>query len=232
MHAIWWPVFDISAAPEIGAVRDALARLHEYQLAIFVSAHAVSATRSMLATEWPVGTMLGAVGNSTREAIDAQIRPPAGSIVISPQERQESGSETFWDAWQRSGHRARRVLLLRAEQGRSWLIERFAESGARVDAVAAYTRRPHPLAVEDRVRLQQWIAGASKAAIVFSSTEAIAALDVQVGPNARSWLRAGTAVACHPRIAQHLKANGYTRVLDATYDDDSIIAKLESIRAS
>ena len=38
------------------------ARLADYQLAIFVSANAVSATRALMPTPWPASTMIGAVG--------------------------------------------------------------------------------------------------------------------------------------------------------------------------
>ena len=75
----------------------------------------------------------------------------------------------------------------------------------------------------------EWIAADERPAIVFSSTEAVAALDRQVDSAAQAWLRNGVAIACHPRIAEQLLSNGYARVLNATFDDDSIIAKLESI---
>ena len=228
-RALWWPAFDIGAAPDVGRARTTLARLADYQLAIFVSAHAVRGARMLLEGAWPAGTLIGAVGASTRAAIEAELQPDPSLVVTTPGDDQQSGSEAFWQAWAAAGHRAGRVLILRAEDGRSWLGERFGEHGAKVDAIAVYTRRPHPLAPGELQQLQQLIADDKRPAIIFSSTEAVEAIDQQVDSTARAWLRAGTAIACHPRIADQLLSNGYKRVVDATFDDDSIIAKLESI---
>ena len=122
--------------------------------------------------------------------------------------------------------------MLRAEDGRSWLSERFEEKGARVDAVAVYSRSLRRPSADELQRLQNWIAADEKPATVFSSTEAVAALDRQVDRRHAAWLRTGIAIACHPRIADQLLSNGYERVVDATFDDDSIVATLESIELS
>ena len=107
--------------------------------------------------------------------------------------------------------------------------ERFAEQGAKVDAVAVYSRRPHCPSSDELQRLHQLAAANEQPATIFSSTEAVAAIDHQIDPAAQAWLRKGIAIACHPRIAAQLSSNGYARVLNATFDDDSIIAQLESI---
>lgn len=226
-RAVRWPAFDIAAAPDIAIARAVLARLADYDLAIFVSANAVRAARPLLGDAWPAGTIIGAVGASTRAAIEAEVNPK--TTVIAPDDENEAGSEAFWAAWQATARQAERVLILRAEAGRDWLAERFADNGAQVDAVAVYSRRPHRLSAEDQAQLSEWIADDVRPAIVFSSSEAIAALDQQVGAAGRAWLRSGTAIASHARIAQQLTIGGYARVLRATFDDDSIIAKLESI---
>lgn len=228
-RAIWWPAFDIAAAPDFAAASAALARLTDYDLAIFVSVNAVRAVQPLLSGGWPVNTVIGAVGASTRAAVESELSPDARAALIAPDDDSEGGSEAFWAAWQATGRRAERVLLLRAEEGRDWLAERFVESGARVDAVAVYARRPLQLPAEEVAQLRAWIAADAPPVIVFSSSEAIAALDGQVGSEGSTWLRAGIAIASHARIAQQLVASGYSRVLNATFDDDSIIAKLESM---
>ena len=118
---------------------------------------------------------------------------------------------------------------MRAEDGRNWLSERFAEQGARVDAVAVYSRRLHRRRRTNCSSCSNGSRRTNEPAIVFSSTEAVAALDQQVDSAEQAWLRNGIAIACHPRIAEQLLSNGYARVLNATFDDDSIVAQLESI---
>ena len=57
-HALWWPAFDIGAAPDVDHARTVLGRLSEYQLAIFVSPHAVRGARTFLPGAWPAGTRI------------------------------------------------------------------------------------------------------------------------------------------------------------------------------
>ena len=228
-RAWWWPVFDIGAAPDAQRARTTLARLTDYDLAIFVSANAVRAAQPLLSSAWPSGTMIGAVGASTRAALEADLKPPSSSVVSAQDEDQQSGSEAFWRAWQASKQRAYRVLIVRAEDGRNWLGERFEEQGAQVDAIAVYSRRLRRPTADELKRLHESVAADEKLAIVFTSTEAVAALDRQVDAAAQAWLRNGVAIACHPRIAEQLLSNGYGRVFNATFDDDSIVAQLESI---
>ena len=58
-RAWWWPAFDIGAAPDAQRARATLARLADYDLAIFVSANAVRAAQPLLSGAWPSGTMIG-----------------------------------------------------------------------------------------------------------------------------------------------------------------------------
>ena len=56
-RALWWPAFDIDAAQDVERARAALTRLADYDLAIFVSVHAVRAVRPLSEGAWPSGTM-------------------------------------------------------------------------------------------------------------------------------------------------------------------------------
>ncbi len=228
-RACWWPAFDIGEAPDPLHARAILARLGDYDLAIFVSATAVRAAQPLLSGAWPSGTMIGAVGASTRAAVEAELKPPQGVLVSAADEDQQSGSEAFWRAWLATDRRAHRVLLVRAQDGRNWLNERFAQQGAQVETVAVYSRVLHRPSSDELRNLRESIGAGEKPAVVFSSTEAVTALDRQVDAAAQAWLRNGVAIACHPRIAEQLLSNGYARVFNATFDDDSIVAQLESI---
>ena len=225
----WWPAFDIGDAPDPIHAREVLGRLSGYDLAIFVSASSVRAAQRLLGSPWPTGTLIGAVGASTHAAVAAELDPPQRLVISAADEDQRSGSEAFWGAWLASKQRADRVLLVRAQDGRNWLRERFMEQGAQVDTVAVYSRHLHRLSAPELQNLQASIAAGERPAIIFTSTEAVTALDSQVDSAVQGWLRNGIAIACHARIAEQLSSNGYARVLHATFDDDSIVAQLESI---
>jgi uroporphyrinogen-III synthase len=228
MRALWWPAFELGPAPDSAAVQARLARLEDGDLAIFVSPNAVNAVRKLLGGRWPAGVRIGAVGAATRAAVLDEL-DVAEDAVIAPDD--DSGSEAFWSAWQVSGLTAPHVVLLRAEGGRDWLAERFAEVGAAVELLAVYTRRAAPLPAGAAQELRVCIESHEAVVTVFSSSEAVAAIDEQLRPiaGAAAFLRAGDAIATHARIAQRLRAAGYANVETAA-DDDALIAKLESLR--
>lgn len=228
----WWPAFDILPPADEGAVRRALDHLARYDLALFVSPNAVHATAERLAVEWPVGTVIGAVGASTRDAALAELRGAASAMVVAPDDGDESGSEGFWRAWLGSGRRARRVLLLRAATGRDWIIEQLRAEDAEVDALPVYDRCPHRLADGERSRLRAWMQRGAAPTIVVSSAEAVGAILEQVSgiEGAAEWLRAGRAIATHPRVARRLQAAGFRNIAIADPDDSAVIDKLESLR--
>jgi uroporphyrinogen-III synthase len=158
----------------------------------------------------------------------------AKRIAPDDAEDQESGSEAFWDALTRSGLQARRVLLLRAESGRPWLAERLIAAGAKVAALAVYSRRPRVANEDQLATLKHWFESARDPAVLVTSSEAIEVLFEQVGrlgrdgASAIDWLRGGLALATHPRIVARLRAMGFDRVALVAPQAGSIVAALHA----
>ena len=120
-----------------------------------------------------------------------------------------------------------RVLLLRAEGGRTWLADRLAGAGARVTAVAVYSRRARSAGEDDIATLRRWRDAGRAPAMLVTSSEAIEVLVRQIDrAGARDWLRAGLALATHERIAERLRAAGFARVALAAPRADAIVAAL------
>ncbi|HEX5639501.1 MAG TPA: uroporphyrinogen-III synthase [Burkholderiaceae bacterium] len=228
----WWPAFDILPPADEAAVRRALDRLAGYDLALFVSPNAVHATAERLRGEWPAGTVIGAVGASTRDAALAELPGAANVAVVAPDDADESGSEGFWRAWRASGRGARRVLLLRAATGRDWIVDQLRAASAEVDALAIYDRCPHRLSEGERTRLRAWLQRGEAPVVVVSSAEAVGTILEQVRgvEGAVAWLQAGRAIATHPRVAQRLQAAGFLNVATSDADDSSVLRKLESFQ--
>ena len=229
--ALGWPVFEIGPAPDQEHARRTLGRLADFDLALFVSPAAARAAAVLLARPWPSTTKIGAVGAATGVAVVQDLKPPAGTLVIAPASDGAAGSEAFWAEWEQRGCVARRVLILRAQQGREWLAERFGAAGAAVEVLAVYTRTDPATDPAVQRELQQAMASSVPAIVVFSSSEAVEALDRQVADiaGARGWLRRGTAIATHERIRERLLGAGYTQVELSAPDDDALIARLESL---
>jgi uroporphyrinogen-III synthase len=229
--AVWWPAFQVGPAPDSRRVHSTLARLADFDLAIFVSPAAVDAVAGLLDAPWPGSTTIGAVGAATEAAVRQQLQLPREARVIAPATEGAAGSEAFWSEWTRRRGVARRALILRAQHGREWLGDRLAAAGTEVEMLAVYTRAGGALDDSARRRLRQWVAAEAPVISIVSSSEAIEALDRQFGviAGATGWLRKGIAVATHERIRAQLLAAGYTRVELSAPDDDAMMARLESI---
>jgi len=225
--AVWWPAFTIGPAPDESRVRAVLARVAEHDLVIFVSPAAVHAAAPLL-QNWPSATAIGAVGHTTAQAIAELIPVPAATPIVVPSADNGAGSEAFWDAWQRSGSTARRVLILRAQAGREWLARRFADSGAEVEILPVYSRTQSVPDVASLARVARAMHEGDDVTVLISSSEAIDALDRQLEAiaGAAQWLRRGRALATHPRIAEQLLAAGYTRVELAESGHEALVAQL------
>jgi uroporphyrinogen-III synthase len=233
-NAVWCPAFDIAPPDDVGRAREVLARLEHFDLAVFVSPIAVEAAARLLDRPWPAGVAIGAVGTATAAAAAAALAPPEETPIIAPPADVGSGSEAFWAAWTRSERGAKRVLVLRAQRGREWLVDRFVAAGSAVETLPVYTRADRDVDGATLETLRRSVSEGRPVLALFTSTEAIDALDRQLGREAGvlSWLRSGLAVASHVRIREHLLASGYTRVELTTPDDEAQVARLESLQRS
>jgi uroporphyrinogen-III synthase len=231
--AVWCPAFDIGPAPDEQHARTVLRQLQHFDLVVFVSPNAVRASLALIDVPWPSSVAIGAVGGATAAAVRAEVSLRPDSPVIVPV-GDAAGSEAFWAAWTESGLEAKRVLILRAQHGREWLGEQFSTAGAAVEVLPVYARVDHSLDRSALAVLQRSMAEQRRALVVFTSSEAVDALDRQlsVQASAAQWLRDGTALATHERIRDRLLDAGYRRVELTAADDEAVVAQLESFRRS
>jgi uroporphyrinogen-III synthase len=225
--SLWLPAFEFGGPPDEAQARALLARLAEFDLAIFVSPQAVRATAPLLAGPWPQGTAIAAVGAGTCAALPA-LTGATGARVIAPAgDEGGSGSEALWPLLQAMRPPPRRVLLLRAGSGREWLGQQLAAAGTEVTTLAVYTRLPPVVTDELRSRLAALAAEGGLASVVTSS-DAVTALTALVSsqPQVLSALREGPALASHPRIAARLREAGFARVVECLLDAAAIAAAL------
>lgn len=232
-EALWCPAFDIGPPPDEQHARGILKQLAHFDLVVFVSPTAVHATAALMDASWPSNVAIGAVGEATAAALVAELALAPGVPVIAPT-GEASGSEGFWSEWTRAGRTARRVLILRAQHGREWLNERFSAAGAEVDVLPVYTRAERKLDSAALAVLQRSMAGHGRPVTVFSSSEAVDALDRQLSAEegATRWLREGTTLATHVRIRDRLLEVGYKHVELTVPGDEALIARLELLRRS
>jgi uroporphyrinogen-III synthase len=139
---------------------------------------------------------------------------PAQAQVIAPAGEgadEAPGSEALWPLLNALQPAPRRVLILRAEQGREWLGERLREAGAEVSVLAVYRRSARPwTAYATASELSAALAHAPT--LVVTSSEAAQVVRQQIdaiAPAARETVR---LITMHPRIAAALTAAGFAQV--------------------
>jgi len=220
------PLFEIAAVDDPTPVRAAWQAIDAFRLVVFVSSNAVEQffAERPPAQAWPDGTVAGAPGPGTADALRAA-GCPQEAIVSPAAGAPQFDSEALWDRLRGRDWRDSRVLVVRGDGGRDWLADRLVEAGAQVETVAAYRRLAPSFTGRARDRLDAALADEG-AVWLFSSSEAIANLARAAGEG--GW-RSARAVATHPRIAARARGLGFGVVLEAGAAIDAVVACIQSI---
>lgn len=222
------PLIGIAPAAEAGAVRDAWAQLSALRLVVFVSPNAAEQFFALrpAGAAWPAATRAASPGPGTTRVLLA-LGVPRERIVEPAADAAQFDSEALWLQLAPLPWQGARVLVVRGDGGRDWLVERLRAAGAEVATLAAYRRvAPQPDAAE-RARLDAALADPAGALWWFSSSEAIDHLDTLVGPG-RDW-RTAQALATHPRIAARARALGFGTVHEVRPSIDDVLHAIDTI---
>jgi uroporphyrinogen-III synthase len=187
----------------------ALGRLHEFDLAVFVSPTAVAKVMPHVRA-WPRTLRVAAVGGGTRRSLEKH--GIAG--VIAP--RAGADSEALLAVPELQEMAGKRVAILRGDGGRALLGETLAARGARVEHVSCYRRlRPDPPA-------RPWRAG-ELAAVTVSSSQGLANLFEVLDPGL---LRSTPLFVPHARIAARAAELSVREVVLAGHSDEDMFSAL------
>jgi uroporphyrinogen-III synthase len=130
-----FPAIEIRDAEDPAPARSLLARLHEFDLAVFVSPSAVRKALELAAGRaWPARLRVAAVGSGTRRELESR----GFRNVIAP--AAQSDSEALLALPEMAQLANARVLILRGAGGRELLGETLAARGARVEYAECYRR--------------------------------------------------------------------------------------------
>jgi uroporphyrinogen-III synthase len=187
----------------------ALSRLHEFDLAIFVSPTAVAKAMPQIAA-MPERVRVAAVGAGTRRALEK-----FGVIeVITP--TSGADSEALLATRELGEVAGKRIAILRGDGGRALLGDTFVERGAKVEYVTCYRRLvPKPPA-------RPWKAG-DLSAVTVSSSQGLENLFAVLDPE---MLRSTPLFVPHARIAGRARALAVREVVLAGHSDDEMLARL------
>jgi len=220
-----FPALAIEGAALSQRSEEALERLAECGLAIFISANAVEhgLAAALRRGPWPEGTQVAAVGEATAQAL----RNSGFAGVISPRERHDS--EALLALPRLRAVKGENVIVFRGEGGREHLRESLEARGARVGYVECY-RRSRPRA-DPAPLLRAWERGEVHAVNALSA-ETLENFLAMVGEEGAA-LAAGCAlVVPHPAIAAHPDARRFAQVLVAGTGAQALVEALSALRVT
>jgi uroporphyrinogen-III synthase len=206
------PVIEIGPAPDPAAFDAALRHARTADWLVFTSAVGVQAALARAAalgldpTAWP---RVAAIGPATADALRAAGLPVA---FVPPRFVGEALAEGL------PGVAGRRVLLLRAEDGRAVLRTRLEARGARVHDVAAYSTGPAVLTDAVRADLATGVD-----AVTFTAASTVRHFLALLGPAARPMLEGATVATIGPATT------AAARLLGLRVDTEASAATLDGL---
>jgi uroporphyrinogen-III synthase len=216
---VWFPTIDIEPLEDNSALDAALARLAEFDLAVFVSGNAVACACARLKEGWPASVPAGATGPGTAQTLAEH----GVAQVITPPARFDS--EGLVAELDRLGRKPQRVLVVRGEGGREYLADTLRARGAQVECVASYRRVP---SLSDPAIIGRLAAAHELDGLVVASSEGGDRLIELLGADALPWLNSAPVFVPHARIETHLRARGLARVVLTEGGDAGLMAGMQS----
>ena len=212
---IQFPLLEITPLADKQILQQFVARLHEFQLAIFISPNAVrygmEAIRS--AGGLPASLQIATVGLSSAKALhDYGVKK-----VIAPQQRFDS--EALLELAELQNVRGQHVAIFRGDKGRELLGDTLKSRGAIVEYVTCYHRGKPQHDVSDLLT-------ANPDALSVSSSEALSNLWEISGAADRIRLAAIPLFASHQRIASAAHKLGWQQVVTVAAGDDGLLSGL------
>lgn len=220
---IIFPTIVIEPLEDLAPLHALAYRLHDYDMAIFVSVNAVEQALPHLVarSEIPARLVFAAVGEATRNALLAR----GIAAVLAPTARHDS--EALLDLPPLREAAGKRVVIFRGEGGRQRLAETLLARGARVDHALCYRR----LASRQDTGwlVSQWQAGGVDAVSALSF-ESLQNLYAMLDTTTRGRLAGTPVLVPHPRIAEAARALGCVDVRVTGPSDAALIEILSLCR--
>src|SRR5271169_1364322 len=214
-NAILFPLLEIFPITDPHPLRELIARLGEFNLAVFISPNAVrygiAAIHALDAL--PSALKIATVGQDSAKAL----RELGVANVIAPTERFDS--EGLLALPELQNVQGWRVVIFRGDGGRELLGETLKARGAQIEYAACY----------QRLKPQQDITvllDANADALTVTSSEALAYLWDMLDESARKRFATVPLFAPHERIAAAARNLGWRKVMPTAGGDEGLLAGL------
>ncbi len=217
-HAIPLPALAIHGPTRPHEAAEAVARLQEFDLVIFISPNAVRYGLQLLAGQrWPQRVQIAAVGHGTALTLKSHNLTP----TILPLKRFDSEALLALPELQQMADRS--LLIVRGNGGRPLLGDTLQQRGAVVEYAEVY-RRECP-DIDTSELLKSW--PDTVHIVTATSNEILDNLLKLVGKQGSELLRNTPLIVLSQRMQQHAKELGWREIILAKQaGDEAIVAAL------
>jgi uroporphyrinogen-III synthase len=214
-NVILFPLLEIEPVPDLDMLQDAVARLRDFDLAIFISPNAVKYGMAAIqsAGEMPKGLRIATVGQSSAIAL----RDAGVNDIIVPLDR--SDSEALLEMPQLQNVNHWKIVIFRGDGGRDLLGDTLKTRGAEVEYVTCYRRNKPALDIAT-------LLSRKPDAITISSSEALTYLRDVLNEAEQRHILAVPLFVPHSRIAEKAQKLGWQKVIQTASGDDGVVSGL------
>ena len=214
-----FPVLEITDIEDLRPLLDIIARLDQFDLAIFVSPNAVNKTMPLIKAHGvlPPNMEIAVVGKGSANALKR-----LGVIdIIVPTGRYDS--ETLLEQSELQQMKNKRVVIFRGNGGRKLLGDTLIERGARLEYAECYHRgKP---SVDTDVLLATW-SDQNLNAVTITSSEGLYNLFDMIGSVGQQLLKTTPLFTAHERIAQKARDLGLAEIIITAAGDEGLLQGL------
>lgn len=221
---ILFPALEIVDIPDLQPLQDLIARLDQFDLAIFISPNAVNKAMNLIRAQrkLPTHLQIAAIGKGSAKVL-AQFEV---GVVISP--KQGFDSEALLALPELNAVTDKRIVIFRGDGGREILGDLLVQRGAQVEYAECY-RRIKPQ-VDNGKLLYLWARNELNA-ITVTSSEVLRNLYDLVGKLGQQWLKKTPVFVPHERIAEAARELGLQQVYVTDVGDEGMVAGIAVWRA-
>lgn len=210
-----FPLLEITPLLNTKPLQSLIARLHEFDLAIFISPNAVRFGMEAIKSKGglPKSVLVATVGLSSAQALHNY----GIKNVISPQQRFDSEALLALPELQQVSNK--NIVIFRGDSGRELLADTLKSRGAQVEYASCYVRSKPQRDVGE-------LLSAKPDAITISSSEALRNLADMCEPEDKQLLMALPLFASHPRIVAAAQQQGWQHVFTSGPGDADMVSAL------
>ena len=218
-EAVLFPVLEILDAVDLGPLNALIARLDDFDVAIFISPNAVSKALNLIRAQrdLPSQLTIAAIGKGSKKELER-----CGiTRIIAPETQFDS--EGLLALPQFQDMHGKRVVIFRGEGGREMLGNTLIARGATLEYAECY-RRSKP-SIDTAPLLHRWARGEIHGVTV-TSGESLHNLFDLLGKLGQQWLKKTPLFVPHERIAQIAREMGLAQVIVTSPGDEGLITGL------